>query len=48
MQISIETVEQPTEADRKAILLPLIAFNESTVGAEGYEPVAILVRDAEK
>lgn len=47
MRISIETVERPTEADRKAILLPLITFNESMAGPEGYAPLAILVRDAD-
>ena len=47
MRISIKTVEHPTEADRKAILLPLIAFNESLAGPEGYAPVAVLIRDAD-
>ena len=47
MRISIETLERPTEEDRKAILLPLITFNESVAGPEGYAPFAVLIRDAD-
>jgi len=46
MQAAIETVK-PTEGDRQAISLFLVAFNESVVGSQGYAPVAILIRDAE-
>ena len=46
MQASIETVE-PTDAARQSISVPLVAFNESLIGSQGYAPFAILIRDAE-
>ena len=46
MRASIETVE-PTDAARQSISVPLVAFNESVVGSQGYAPFAILIRDAE-
>jgi len=37
--------EQPNDADRKAILDALVAFNEKTGGPSGFHPVAILIQD---
>ncbi|GAA3107958.1 GNAT family N-acetyltransferase [Rhizobium viscosum] len=43
----LEVKLDPTEDDRKAIADPLLAFNESKTGPDGYKPLAILLRDDE-
>ena len=42
---ALETKLDPGEDDRKAILNPLLAFNDSKAGQDGYKPLAILLRD---
>jgi len=37
--------DQPTTADRDAILTPLIAFNVGQAGPSGFKELAILLRD---
>ena len=41
----IEICEAPTEAERAAILKPLLEFNLCAVGDAGHSRVAILIRD---
>jgi GNAT superfamily N-acetyltransferase len=41
----IEICEAPTEAERAAILKPLLEFNRCAVGDAGHSRVAILIRD---
>jgi GNAT superfamily N-acetyltransferase len=41
----IEICEAPTEAERAAILKPLLEFNRCAVGDAGHSRVAILLRD---
>jgi len=43
--VTIEVVATPGEADRDAILAPLIAHNDAAVGATDRRPLAIVVRD---
>lgn len=43
--MTIKVVAAPGEADRDAILAPLIAHNDAAVGATDRRPVAIVVRD---
>ncbi|WP_267551746.1 GNAT family N-acetyltransferase [Rhizobium rhizogenes] len=46
---SIAVLDNPSDADRRAILTPLDAFNKTKAGDENYEPIAIVLRDeAEK
>jgi GNAT superfamily N-acetyltransferase len=42
---TIAVPEQPDDADRKAILEPLLAFNDKAGGAAGFAPLAVLVQD---
>lgn len=47
--VSISILDNPSDADRRAILTPLDAFNKAKAGDENYEPIAIVLRDeAEK
>ena len=46
MSVAIEIVSQPTDADRDAIFLPLVAYNERHAGPSHYEPLAIRLRDS--
>ena len=41
----LEVKLDPNEDDRRAILNPLLAFNDSKAGQDGYKPLAILLRD---
>jgi GNAT superfamily N-acetyltransferase len=43
----LEIKLDPTEDDRKAILNPLLAFNDLKAGQDSYKPLAILLRDDE-
>ncbi|WP_443726278.1 GNAT family N-acetyltransferase [Rhizobium mongolense] len=43
----LEVKLDPNEDDREAILNPLLAFNDSKAGQDGYKPLAILLRDDE-
>nr|WP_200991884.1 GNAT family N-acetyltransferase [Rhizobium rhizogenes]QCL10550.1 acetyltransferase domain protein [Rhizobium rhizogenes]QCO89357.1 acetyltransferase domain protein [Rhizobium rhizogenes] len=45
--VDIEIKLDPSEDDRKAIVDPLLAFNDSKAGDDGYKPLAILLRDDE-
>lgn len=42
---SIVIPEQPSDADRKAIVDALVAFNDKTAGPSGYQPLAVLIQD---
>jgi len=42
----VEVVATPGEAERQAILAPLVAFNDAAVGATERHTVAIVIRDA--
>jgi GNAT superfamily N-acetyltransferase len=37
--------DQPSEADRAAIVAALVAYNDKTAGTESAEPLAILIQD---
>ncbi|SCB08474.1 hypothetical protein GA0061103_1233 [Rhizobium multihospitium] len=39
--VTISVLESPSDADRRAILAPLDAFNTTKAGNENYEPIAI-------
>jgi hypothetical protein len=41
----LEMKSDASEDDRKAIAIPLLAFNDSKAGQDGYKPLAILLRD---
>lgn len=43
----LETKLHPNQDDRDAILNPLLAYNASKAGDEGYKPLAIFLRDDE-
>ena len=43
---SMQLVEAPDEALRKAIAAPLLAFNERLAGPSGHRPLVIAVHDA--
>ena len=45
MTLRIELSQNPTEEQRKAILEPLIAYNDAQTGGSTSEPFALLVRD---
>lgn len=45
MSLSIDVPEQPSDADREAVLAVLRAYNESQAGAAKARPVAILLKD---
>ena len=45
MTLRIELSQNPTEEQRKAILEPLIAYNDARTGGSTSEPFALLVRD---
>lgn len=38
---------EPSDADREAVLQPLIAYNRSQVGEAGYAAVAVMITDPE-
>jgi len=46
LPIEITIPAEPSEADREAIMTPLIAYNEALAGPAKYEPLAILLRDS--
>ena len=46
MTLRITTPENPSEADREAVLAPLRAYNISRAGDPRIRPVAILLTDA--
>ena len=41
----IEIKTEVQEVDRKAIVAAMLSFNESRIGDDGYEPLAILLRN---
>lgn len=43
--VTISVLDKPSDTDRRAILNPLDAFNKARAGDEGYEPIAIVLRD---
>lgn len=45
MTLDLVLVEEPTDADRLALVRPLVAFNETIVGPSGYRQIALLLRD---
>jgi GNAT superfamily N-acetyltransferase len=45
--VEIIVSASPTEAERQAILAPLLAYNSEKAGPSGYEQVGILIRDSE-
>jgi GNAT superfamily N-acetyltransferase len=45
MPIEIACIDSPSDADREAILQPLIAYNKEKTGPSNYEPLAIMLRD---
>ncbi|MGY5804245.1 GNAT family N-acetyltransferase [Rhizobium sp. LEGMi12c] len=42
---TISVLDSPTDADRRAILAPLDAFNTAKAGNENYQPIAVVLRD---
>lgn len=45
MPIEIMIAAEPSDADREAVLLPLLAYNRVNGGPINYERVAIMLRD---
>lgn len=45
MNLRIELSNNPTDEQRQAILLPLIAYNDAKTGGSKSEPFALMVRD---
>ena len=45
MTLRIEQSQNPTEAEREAILIPLRAYNAAQAGPANSQPLALLVRD---
>ena len=45
--MKIELAAEPDEALRRAILAPLVAFNEALAGPSGHRPLALVLRDAD-
>ncbi|MDR6917995.1 putative N-acetyltransferase YhbS [Pseudomonas sp. 3296] len=45
MTLRIEQSQNPTEAEREAILIPLRAYNTAQAGPGNPQPLALLVRD---
>jgi len=45
MSFAIRAVEDDGESTRKAVLEPLIAFNDTKTGDSGYRPIAIAIED---
>jgi GNAT superfamily N-acetyltransferase len=45
LPIEITIPPEPSDADREAVLRPLLAYNQANGGASKYEPVAIMLRD---
>jgi GNAT superfamily N-acetyltransferase len=45
LPIEITIPPEPSDADREAVLRPLLAYNQASGGASKYEPVAIMLRD---
>jgi GNAT superfamily N-acetyltransferase len=43
--LKIEIADSPDEALRRAILAPLVAFNEALAGPSGHLPLALALRD---
>ena len=43
--MKIEIADSPDEALRRAILAPLVAFNEALAGPSGHLPLALALRD---
>jgi GNAT superfamily N-acetyltransferase len=43
----IELVAEPDDALRRAIMAPLMAFNEARAGPSGHQSLALVLRDAE-
>jgi GNAT superfamily N-acetyltransferase len=43
----VVATEEPEEADRAAIVKPLVAFNDSQVGERDFRVLALLVKDAD-
>lgn len=43
----IELVAEPDDALRRAIMAPLLAFNEALAGPSGHRTLALALRDAE-
>ncbi len=37
--------DQPSEADRAAVLAALVAYNDKTAGPSGAQPLAVLIHD---
>jgi len=46
MHYDIVATDTPTGADRDAVLALLVAYNDSQAGPSGYQPLAVLLRDA--
>jgi GNAT superfamily N-acetyltransferase len=44
---TIVVTDSPSSADRDAITQALVAFNDKTAGPSGFQPLAVLVQDAE-
>jgi len=45
MPLRIEQSKNPTDEERQAILLPLLAYNAQKAGVSTPEPITLLVRD---
>jgi len=45
--VKIEHVADPDEALRRAIMAPLVAFNEALAGPSGHQLLALVLRDAD-
>lgn len=44
---TVDAVAEPDEALRRAIMAPLLAFNEGQAGPSGHRTLALAVRDAQ-
>jgi GNAT superfamily N-acetyltransferase len=47
MDYTISVTDNDDQEARKAILIPLAAYNESKVGPGGYKPLAVLLKDGD-
>jgi GNAT superfamily N-acetyltransferase len=45
--VRIEFVAEPDDALRRAIVAPLVAFNEARAGPSGHQSLALVLRDAD-
>lgn len=48
MRHLVVVFEKPEQADYQIILTAIVSYNDAATGLSGYEPIAILIRDADR